>query len=72
MASIRIEIDDELKQRLNKVIRWGLQKSVYTILTEQLVEALEGPYGYEVLAALLQKDIDIMEKYKKGSDKDVR
>lgn len=60
---LSIEILEEHRIALNKHLGGvhGLQKAVFTIIIEDLIDMLESPKGELYLAALLKRHINLMD-----------
>ena len=64
---ISIEIDEDTQVRLQKLIPWGLQSSIFRTIAEGLLDLMEkSPVQRDlVIAAFLSKDITILDLMKR-------
>ena len=69
---ISFEIPEELRERLQRLIPWGLQSHIFRVMTVGLLDILEGnPKQRDVvIAAFMSKDISVFDLLKKAADKE--
>ena len=71
---ISFEIPDELRERLQRLIPWGLQSHIFRVMTVGLLDILEGnPKQRDVvIAAFMSKDISVFDLLKKSAERSVK
>lgn len=60
---LSVVISEQQRDKLQKLLPWGTMTRVYSVLTDQLIEALEA-HGEFTIAAIVSKRVNILDMIK--------